>query len=91
MAAIPLPPLLAQDDPEIEPKSGIGSASSAPLHSTQRWLNSRHVEVPVIKTSHGVMLRISAQAYNTLSDYQTLADQLAELHENIDGVEEATL
>ena len=85
MAAIPLPPLLAQDRPDVDEKSAVGSASSAPLHSTQRWLNSRHVEAPVIKTPHGVMLRISAQAYNALSDYQTLADQLAELQEIIDG------
>ena len=90
MASIPLPPLLAQDHPALDPESGVGSASSAPLHSTQRWLNSRHVEAPVIKTPHGVMLRISAQAYNGLSDYQVLADQLTELHEMIDGGDQIT-
>ena len=88
MAAIPLPEALARveesrarqnrEDRESEPKP-IGSAAARALHPVQVALRARGFEVPVIHTAHGVMIRISAQAYNTLSDYQALARALCEL------------
>jgi len=79
MVALPLTPLLARNDPERELGQSVGSASSSPLHATQRWLNKRGFEVPIINTPHGVMLRVSAQAYNSLQEYDDLSEILIQL------------
>lgn len=79
MAAIPLPSSLSDlDDSSVEARP-VGSASSEALHPLQRALIERSIEVPVINTAHGVMIRVSAQAYNSLDQYERLADILVEL------------
>lgn len=74
MASIPVPAELTE-----KAKRAIGSST---LHPLQEWLFRREIEVPVIPSPYpGApdLLRISAQAYNTLSDYERLTERLSEL------------
>ncbi|GJM21349.1 MAG: isopenicillin-N epimerase [Planctomycetota bacterium] len=71
MAALPLPP-----DPKPEPSGALQ------LNGLQERLSEHaRVEVPVMgwPTSPARMIRVSAQAYNTLDDARTLADALTTL------------
>jgi isopenicillin-N epimerase len=74
MASIPVPA-------ELTAKARLAIGCST-LHPLQEWLFQRSVEVPVIPspyTGAPDLLRISAQAYNTLADYERLAERLSEL------------
>ena len=81
LAAIPLPHYLMARLSEID-LSNIqleSSASAGHVHPLQRVLWTKGFEIPVIQTAHGLMLRLSAQAYNHLDEYQQLADTLIQL------------
>ncbi|MFG0265338.1 MAG: aminotransferase class V-fold PLP-dependent enzyme [Rhodopirellula sp. JB055] len=78
--------------PEPAPESMLGSLATIPIpawgnHSPDRvraikdTLRSKHhFELPVFRfDTANVCLRISAQAYNTLEQYERLADAVAEL------------
>lgn len=80
MAAILLPPSLADYvRPELNSDEPLSSASAGRLHPLQLKLWSEGFEVPIITTSHGVIIRISVQAYNDLSQYQALSRTLLRL------------
>ena len=67
LASLPLPA-----DPEERPKAPAHKAARGltPLHL---WLHDEHrIEVPVFSFPPHQVLRISAQAYNTLDDYRRL-------------------
>lgn len=55
---------------------GSGPAAAARVHGA---LGRRKVEVPVFALGGELFLRVSAQAYNDLSDYEALADALKPL------------
>ena len=81
MAAIPVPPHLSErfiSDPSVNsPPSS--SASAGRVHPLQRALWSEGYEIPVIPSAHGLMIRLSAQAYNDLEQYLRLANTLSHL------------
>lgn len=80
MAAIPVPDSLAGYTlDEVSSSGEVSSASDGALHPLQIALAHRRYEVPIIHTAHGLMIRISAQAYNTLDQYEQLAETLVGL------------
>lgn len=80
MAAILLPPKLAEYPIlDLNLTENTSAASADAIHPLQIALWAQGYEVPIIRTIHGVMLRISAQAYNDLSQYRSLADTLVRL------------
>jgi len=58
----------------LAPVQSDGSAGAAALHD-QLWRDHR-IEVPVIPLAGRLWLRISANVYNEIEDYQRLADAL---------------
>jgi len=78
MAAVPLPPALVE---RARALSGEAAARVG-LHPLQEWLFERGIEVPVIPAPHDGApdyIRVSAQAYNALPQYERLAGLLAGL------------
>lgn len=69
------------------PETMLGSLATLPLPpGNQQWLQAAlleryHIEVPIIPwgSANGRLLRISAQFYNTLADYDALAGALLDL------------
>ena len=84
MAAIPLPQDLANFPlHKLNHPSPSSSASASRIHPLQQALWTLDYEVPIIETAHGTLLRISAQAYNSLDEYQALAHTLIELRNTL--------
>ena len=81
LAAIPLHQRLVNRFHEKEPSNikPESSASAGHIHPLQKALWAEGFEVPVIQTAHGLMVRLSAQAYNHLDEYQQLANTLTRL------------
>jgi isopenicillin-N epimerase len=74
MAALPVPAALTE--------AARREVGAQPLHPLQEWLYRKGFEVPVIPSPYlGApdLIRISAQAYNRLADYERLAELLCEL------------
>ena len=51
--------------------------SASRLHS--RLLSDKRIEVPIAFWESRLWVRISAQIYNTMADYESLRDAIAEL------------
>jgi isopenicillin-N epimerase len=71
MASLPVPPL-----PDLPPPQAMSALDLDPLHDA--LFREHRIEVPVLTCpAHpGRLLRISAQAYNSLGDYERLAGAL---------------
>jgi isopenicillin-N epimerase len=85
LAAVELPPSTAP--PPLEPGADVDDESTYPLDPLHDWLwDERRIEVPVYPWPHSPadsqprrrLLRISAQVYNTIDDYELLASVLGE-------------
>ena len=73
LAAVPLPPLL-----QAPALSARGAAD--PVH--EALFERFHIDVPVFPFMGMRLLRVSAQVYNRLEQYEQLADALDGLSEN---------
>ena len=75
MAAVPLPAAVVERAREASGEA----AASVGVHQLQQWLFERGVEVPVIPAPYEGApdyIRVSAQAYNALPQYERLAGLL---------------
>jgi len=81
LATIPLPSRVnipRADMENLSTKPERGSASASAIHPLQDHLYNHNIEVPIISwaplgAEPTLMVRISAQVYNTLDEYRVLA------------------